>query len=69
MKAEHLQYIEENRALFNLGRRYNPEQLAKVFEIYNDITGEKKAKTHCARCLTNVIKIIIAKYEQETNNN
>lgn len=64
MKQEHIDYIKANEALFRVSRRYTPDELSKIFEIYNDITGENKAKTRCARCLTRIVQTIYQKYQQ-----
>lgn len=62
MKQEWIRYIEDNKALFTMSRNYTPDQLNMIFEIYNGITGENKAKTRCARCLTNVVKRVYQTY-------
>jgi len=62
MNEEYIKFISENQALFTTSRRYSPQELEKIFEIYNAITGENKAKTRCARCLSNVVKTIYQTY-------
>lgn len=64
MKQEHIDWVRQNEVLFKASRRYTPDELTKIFEIYNAITGENKAKTRCARCLTRIVQTIYQKYQQ-----
>ena len=40
------------------------KRLTMLFEIYNDVTGETKAKTRCGRCIANTVKTVKWYYEK-----
>tara|TARA_R110002020_G_C16172613_1_gene764205 strand:+ start:931 stop:1140 length:210 start_codon:yes stop_codon:yes gene_type:complete len=63
MKEEDFQWLKANQAL--LGNvRMIPEDLARIFIIYNDITGEGKPITSCGRCVLNIKKRLKFEYEK-----
>ncbi len=69
MKEQHIKYINDNPHIIKEARSFNPEELTMLFEIYNDVTGETKAKTRCGRCIANTVKTVKWYYEKERSNN
>ena len=65
MTELHRQYVEHNKLLFTTSRRYKPEELKMIFEIYNVITGQNKKPTACGRCVTTAKQIILHHYENQ----
>ena len=65
MNQEHFEWVKQNMLLFTTSRRYTPEQLAKIFEIYNAITGESKKTTTCGRCIETTKKRVLHEYTKQ----
>jgi len=68
MKPEHFDWltIPENKLMLTSSVRVSKEQKQELYNIYNDITGEKKKPNGCGRCLGNVIKMIKHYYDRYT---
>jgi hypothetical protein len=64
MTQEHIDYVKNNMLLFTTSRRYLPGELQKIFDIYNEITGENKPPTSCGRCVTTVKNTILHDYKK-----
>ena len=66
MREDHFNWVKENWKILNVGGyRYNKEQTAMIYEIYNDITKQNKKATSCGRCTTNTINAIKAAYTKQ----
>ena len=62
MKPEDYRWLTDNYYL--LGNvRMTPEQVQRVFAIYNDVTGETKPITSCGRCVHNVKQRLRVEYD------
>ena len=47
-------WLLQNQPLINHSIRFTPGQIDEFFAAYNSITGEKKTKTACGRCIMNM---------------
>ena len=62
MKPEDYQWLTDNYYL--LGNvRMTPEQVQRIFAIYNAVTGENKPITSCGRCVHSVKQRLKVEYE------
>jgi len=64
MRAEDIVWVRNNMLLLTTSRRYEVGELQRIFDIYNNITGEKKKTTSCGRCVTTVKNTILHNYRQ-----
>ena len=63
MNKQEFNYLEQN--IYLLGNvKWNSEQQAKLFGMYNRITGENKPQTSCGRCVLNIKKRLQFEYEK-----
>ena len=62
MTEEQLLWIEQHKAIFTSSVRMTPEQVQTVYDIYNQITGQKKKPNGCGRCFTTVKKRVLKEY-------
>ena len=62
MTEEQLLWIEENRTIFTANVSTSKENVEKVYEIYNTITGENKRPNGCARCWVTTKKRVLKEY-------
>ena len=72
MKVKELQqhqmdWVTKNQTIFRVSLRLNQDQLMRLFNIYNSITGEQKKVTSCGRCLDGVKKIVYGQYQRQIN--
>ena len=65
MTETHRQYVKDNMLLFTTSRRYQPEEIRMIFEIYNAITGQKNKPTSCGRCVQTAKQTIVHYYENK----
>lgn len=65
MTQEQLDFVTNNMLLFTTSRRYAPNELQQIFNIYNSITGENKKTTSCGRCVETVKKRILFEYDKD----
>ncbi len=63
MNEQEFNYVKANFHL--LGNvRWDKEQQAVMFEMYNRMTNENKPMTSCGRCVNNIKKRIATEYEK-----
>ena len=67
MTDEQKAFIKENKQRMTKSQRYTVGELTTIYQIYNSITGENKAKSTCSRCLQNTINVILNNYKQYEN--
>ena len=68
MTNEDYEWLSQNLNL--LGNvRASAEDHARLFSIYNSITGESKPITSCGRCVLNVKKRLKFEYEKQRSHN
>lgn len=62
MTEEQLLWIEANRVIFTSNVSTSKENVLKVYEIYNTITGENKKPNGCGRCYVTTKKRVLKEY-------
>jgi len=63
MNEQEYKYLDSN--IYLLGNvKWNSEQQAKLFGMYNRITNENKPQTSCGRCVLNIKKRLQFEYEK-----
>ena len=68
MTQEHITWLNERPYI--LGNvTTTKEELVKLFEIYNAVTGQTKKPTTCGRCVLNTKKTIKHYYDKARSNN
>lgn len=67
MRQDDIIWVRNNMLLLTTSRRYEVGELQRIFDIYNNITGEKKKTTSCGRCIETVKKRIKLEYDKERN--
>jgi len=67
MTQEHIEWLDNHPHILG-NTTVSKEQLIKLFEIYNAVTGETKRPTSCGRCLLNTKKTIKHYYDQNRSN-
>ena len=68
MTEEQIAYVKANKQRLRVSQRYTPDELQTIYSIYNHITGERRTKSSCARCLQNVINVILNNYNHLYEN-
>jgi hypothetical protein len=68
MKQEDIDWLNERPNILG-NTSVAREDLTRLFQIYNDVTGEKKAVTGCGRCILNTKKMIKMHYDKARSNN
>tara|TARA_R110000744_G_scaffold251318_1_gene367266 strand:+ start:1606 stop:1824 length:219 start_codon:yes stop_codon:yes gene_type:complete len=68
MNEEQIAYVKANKQRLSVSQRYTPDELQTIYSIYNHITGERRTKSSCARCLQNVINVILNNYNHLYEN-
>ena len=64
MSQEDIVWVRNNMLLLTTSRRYAVGELERIFDIYNNITGERKKTTSCGRCVTNVKQRVLLEYNK-----
>lgn len=64
MRLEDYVWLKEHTPYMYASQFISKEDRHKIYEIYNDITGENKKPNGCGRCLTNTIKRVRFEYEK-----
>jgi len=66
MKPEHFEWlsIPKHKLFLTTSQRITKEEKQELYNIYNDITGEKKKPNGCGRCMRNVIKMVAHHYDR-----
>ena len=67
LQQHQLDWVTANQTIFRVSLRLNPDQLMRLFNIYNSITGENKKVTTCGRCLEGVKKTVYGQYQKQMN--
>jgi len=63
MNEQEYKYLDSN--IYLLGNvKWNSEQQAKLFGMYNRITNENKPQTSCGCCVLNIKKRLQFEYEK-----
>ena len=62
MTEEQLLWIEDNMLLFTGNVSTSQENVQKVYDIYNHITGENKRPNGCSRCYVTTKKRVLKEY-------
>ena len=66
MTDKDYQWLQDNLQI--LGNvRSTPDQLQKLYDIHNSITGKQQPVSKCGRCVANIKKRILAEYERVQN--
>lgn len=47
--------LVDTKILIDTKQRFTPQELKKIYDMYNSITGEKKQPNGCSSCLNNTI--------------
>lgn len=63
MKQEDYEWLKERPHLLGNVRMARTD-LVRLFNIYNEITGENKPITSCGRCVLNIKKRLKLEYEK-----
>ncbi len=63
MKQQDYIWLHNNAKLFG-NVKPSREELQRLFDIYNYITGENKPITSCGRCVHNIKKRLFVEYEK-----
>jgi len=58
-----IKWLLDNQVLINNSIKFKDDQLNEFFKVYNAITGEKKGRTSCGRCLLSMKR----RLQTETN--
>ncbi len=69
MRLEDYVWLQENESYMRVSQFIPKPDRNKIYEIYNNITGENKRPNGCGRCLTNTLKRIRFEYEKYENTN
>lgn len=62
MTEEQLLWMEAHINIFTSNVSTSKENVAKVYEIYNAITGEGKSPNGCSRCWVSTKKRVLKHY-------
>lgn len=66
LNVTQIEYLENNISIFNINSSASQDQRQLVYDMYNDITGQKKKPNSCGRCWRNVKMAVYKQYLKQT---
>lgn len=57
-------WLLENKTIITVSSRLEPQQIDKIYKVYNLITGENKRHSGCSKCLFNTLKRLRAELDK-----
>lgn len=69
MIATDLQWLQLHRDYMYVSTKVNTTDAQMIYDIFNRLTGQKKAPNGCGSCMRNTIKLIKQHYEKATQTN
>ena len=64
-----LEWLKLHRNYLYVSIKVGVGDAQKIYDIYNRLTGQKKAPNGCGSCMRNTIKLIKQHYEKATKTN
>jgi len=66
MNPEDKQWLDDHKSYLYVSTKMTREETQMIYDIYNRLTGEKKAPNGCGSCMRNTIRLVKFYYEKYT---